>query len=124
MPVSRTALSEGVPTHGSFTREGRPSRRASVMSGWFYILRLRSSHLYCGSTHNLKKRLKEHFDGRACRSTTFDPPVSLIHSEEFPAYKEAYRREQQVKRWTRAKKEALISGNFDQLKRLAKRRRP
>jgi predicted GIY-YIG superfamily endonuclease len=33
------------------------------------------------------------------------------------------RREQQVKRWTRAKKEALILGDIKRLKGLAKRRR-
>jgi len=31
----------------------------------------------------------------------------------------AVRRELQIKRWTKAKKEALISGNFDTLRRLS-----
>lgn len=47
----------------------------------------------------------------------------LAYSEEFSSYKEAFRREQQVKKWTRAKKEALMKGNIAELKRLAKCRR-
>jgi putative endonuclease len=93
------------------------------MLAWFYILRLQSTHLYCGSTRSLKKRIKEHFDGRGCRTTKIDRAVAMVYSEEFLSYKEAYRREHQIKRWSRAKKEALISGDLKQLKRLAKRRK-
>jgi len=93
------------------------------MPAWFYILRLQSSNLYSGSTRSLEKRVQEHFAGRACRTTKIDPPIALVYSEEFASYKEAFRREQQVKRWSRAKKETLISGKLDQLKKLAKRKR-
>jgi putative endonuclease len=93
------------------------------MSAWFYILRLQSNSLYCGSTRFLDKRIKDHFTGRACRTTKIDPPISLAYSEEFLTYKEAFHREQQVKRWSRAKKEALINGNRIELKRLAKCRK-
>jgi predicted GIY-YIG superfamily endonuclease len=93
------------------------------MPAWFYILRLQSKHVYCGSTRSLEKRTKEHLAGRACRTTKVDRPIALVHSEEYPTYKEAFRREQQVKRWSRAKKEALISGDLDELKKLAKRKR-
>ena len=93
------------------------------MPAWFYILRLQSTHLYCGSTRSLKKRIKEHFAGLACRTTKIDHPIALVHSEEFTSYKEAFRREHQVKRWSRAKKETLISGKLDQLKKLARRKR-
>jgi predicted GIY-YIG superfamily endonuclease len=94
------------------------------MPAWFYILRLRSQNLYLGSTRNIERRVKEHFSGKGGRTTSKDPPASLVLSERFESVYDARKRELQVKRWTRAKKEALISGNFDQLKRLAKRRRP
>ena len=94
------------------------------MPAWFYILRLQSTHLYCGSTRSLDKRIKDHFAGRACRTTKIDPPIALVYSEEFPSYKEAFRREHQVKHWSRAKKEALISGDLHKLKRLAERKNP
>jgi predicted GIY-YIG superfamily endonuclease len=58
--------------------------------------------------------------GKACRTTKVDPPVALLHSEEFETFSVARRREAQVKRWTRAKKEALVSGNTAGLKALAK----
>lgn len=93
------------------------------MSAWFYIPRLKSNGLYCGSTHNREQRYKEHFAGRGCRTTIIDPPVAVVYEEEFVTYKEAYRREMQIKRWTRAKKEALIAGNMRELKLLAKRKR-
>lgn len=105
------------------TRNGRPSRRACIMSAWFYILRLKSDTLHCGATHKLRKRIQEHFQGRACRTTAIDPPVSLVHTEVFDSFSKARKRELQVKRWTGAKKEALIAGDLDRLKKLAKRKK-
>jgi len=93
------------------------------MPGWFYMLRLRSSNVYGGSTRSLKRRIEDHFAGRACRTTKIDRPIAMVYAEEYPSYKEAFRREHQVKHWTRAKKEALISGNLVQLKKLAKRKK-
>ena len=93
------------------------------MPAWFYMLRLRSASLYSRSTRVLDKRIVDHFAGRGCRTTRVDPPISLAYTEEYPTYKEAFRREQQVQRWSRAKKEALIRGDVYELKRLAQRRK-
>jgi len=93
------------------------------MPAWFYILRLQSTHLYCGSTRFLDTRIKHHFAGRACRTTKIDPPIALVYSEQYPSYKEAFRREHQVKRWSRARKESLVSGKLSELRELAKRKR-
>ena len=93
------------------------------MSAWLYILRLRSGSLYTGATKDLDARCQEHFRGKACRTTTIDPPTALVYSEKFQSFVEARRREAQVKRWSRAKKEALISGNKTKLKSLAKSRK-
>ncbi len=90
------------------------------MSAWFYILRLKSGNLYIGSTTDLEKRYAEHSTKRACRTTTLDPPVALVYSEEYETFSEAHRREAQVKRWSRAKKEALVSGDLTTLQKLAK----
>jgi putative endonuclease len=87
----------------------------------FYILRLRSGALYPGSTTDLDRRWAEHLAGMGGQTTKVDPPVELAYSEEHATFSEARRREAQVKRWTRAKKEALVSGNKSMLHKLAKR---
>ena len=92
------------------------------MPALFYILRLRSGALYPGSTTDLDRRLAEHRSGTGGRTTQLDPPVQLSYSEEHLTFSEARRREAQVKRWTRAKKEALVAGNKSLLHKLAKRR--
>jgi putative endonuclease len=46
-----------------------------------------------------------------------------VHSEEFATLSEARKRENQIKRWSRAKKEALILGDLAQLHALAIRRK-
>ena len=93
------------------------------MPAWFYVLRLRSRKLYLGSTRSKLQRYADHFSGRGCKTTRADPPIAVVYEEEFQTYKEAFRRERQVKRWTRAKKEALICGAFGELKRLSRRRK-
>ncbi len=49
-----------------------------------------------------------------------DPPAKLVHSERFDTYTKARLREVQVKHWSRAKKEALVEGDLDTLRTLAK----
>lgn len=93
------------------------------MAAWFYVLRLKSGLLYTGATTNLNERIRDHQTGKACRTTLSDRPVKLVYSEEFETFVEARRREAQVKRWARAKKEALIAGDFETLKEVSKRRR-
>ena len=88
---------------------------------YVYILRCANSNLYVGSTHNLQSRLKAHNDGRGAAYTFKHRPVRLVHSETFQSGTDALKRERQVKRWSRGKKEALISNNFERLKHLSRR---
>ena len=81
------------------------------MPSHFYILRLQSGALYIGATKDLEKRCERHLDGSAGRTTALDPPVALVYSEEHESFSNARKREAQVKRWTRAKKEALVAGD-------------
>ena len=97
--------------------QGRP------MPVRFYMLRLESGALYPGATSDLPGRWQEHVDGTACRTTRLDQPVAIVYSEEHPTFADARRREAQVKRWTRAKKEALARGDVQRLKDLSQRRR-
>jgi len=89
------------------------------MRAWFYALRLQSGDLYVGATRDLPHRWEEHKTGKACRTTRLDPPTELAYSEEFPSFSDARRREAQIKRWSRAKKEALVAGDRDMLRHLA-----
>ncbi len=91
-----------------------------LMSAWFYILRLKSGALYIGATTDLNQRYRDHCSGKACRTTKLDPPVALVHSEEYQTFGEARKREAQIKRWSRAKKEALVSGDTARLHELSK----
>jgi putative endonuclease len=93
------------------------------LTAWVYILRLKSGALYIGATKDLDQRYKDHLSGKACRTTKIDTPIKLVYSETFNSFPEARKREAQLKRWSHAKKEALISGNLDKLKELSKSRK-
>ena len=47
-------------------------------------------------------------------------PVELVYTEEFPHVEDAFHREKQIQNWSRKKKEALIKGDIELLKRLAR----
>ena len=85
-----------------------------------YILRCADNKLYVGSTTNIEERLKRHKAGYASKFTRLHKPVELVYKEEYNTYQEAFRRERQLKKWTLAKKEALIAGDIDKLKELSK----
>ena len=93
------------------------------MPAWLYILRLKSGQLYIGSTADLDQRYKDHRSGKACRTTQLDPPQKLLYSEELDSFSDARKREAQIKRWSRAKKETLVSGDLTKLKDLSKSRK-
>ena len=79
---------------------------------YFYILRCADNSLYCGMTARLERRIREHNStGRGARYTRAKKPAILVHSEIYPDIKAAMGREAEVKRWTKAKKEALVWGN-------------
>ena len=90
------------------------------MSCVVYILRFLNNGLYIGQTHNLPQRLKDH-NNKATRSSKFtkdNGKFELVYQEELETLLLAMRREKQLKGWTRAKKEALIVGNLNLLKKL------
>jgi putative endonuclease len=87
-----------------------------------YFLRLRSGTIYIGASVDLEQRLEDHLSGQACETTKLDPPVGFIRVEILGSLSEARRREAQIKRWSRAKKEALVSGALAALKALSRSR--
>lgn len=84
-----------------------------------YILRTSSNTLYIGQTNNLEKRLKEHKGklSKSARYIKYFDSCELVYSEEHPTRTEAMKREWQLKKWTKVKKTALITGNLELLKK-------
>ncbi len=90
------------------------------MSFCVYVLRCADGSYYTGHTDNLELRIAAHHVGEIEGYTRTRRPVHLVFAEEFPAREEALARERQVKGWSRAKKEALIKGNWSRLQRLSR----
>ncbi len=86
-----------------------------------YILECADGSYYVGSTKDLEYRLSEHQEGKGAKYTSHRLPVKLVYSEEYKRVSDAYAREKQVQNWSRAKREALINGNFELLPALAKK---
>ena len=85
----------------------------SWMAYYVYILRCADGSLYTGTASDLSRRLTEHEAGVLPSSYTFRRrPVSLVWSEEVGTHNEALLHEHQIKGWSRAKKEALIRGDY------------
>ncbi len=74
-----------------------------------YIVRCADGSLYTGYALDPREREKVHNTGRGARYTASRLPVSLIYSERFESKSDALRREHELKRFTRGKKEALIA---------------
>jgi putative endonuclease len=88
-----------------------------------YILRCRDNHYYVGSTRgSLERRVSEHNAGIVDGYTRPRRPVTLVYSQWFERMTEAFAAERQLKGWSRAKKEALIAGDFTLLPELARNR--
>ena len=86
-----------------------------------YILHCADGSYYTGSTKNLELRIFQHQSGEGANHTKKKLPIKLLYFEEFDRIDEAYYREKQIQGWSRKKKEALINGNIDELKELARR---
>ena len=88
---------------------------------WDYILRCADGSYYTGRTADLEKRVAEHETGEGSNWTKHRLPVELVFAQEMPDDHLAFLAEQQIKKWSRAKKEALIAGDWDMLRWLAKK---
>ena len=86
---------------------------------WVYILKCSDGSYYTGSTSNIEKRISEHQNGLIKGYTYSRRPIKLVFSEHFSKVYDAISAERQIKGWRRAKKIALINGDFDLLVRLS-----
>ena len=87
-----------------------------------YILRTASNTLYIGVTENLNQRISTNNRGMGAEWIKAHPRAQLVYSESHSTLASARQRENQLKKWSRAKKEALIAGDFTTLKVLSRAR--
>ena len=90
---------------------------------YIYILICSDNSYYTGITNNIDKRLIEHNNNLDKRSYTFSRrPVKIVYQETFQNPNDAIKWEKRIKGWSRKKKEALISGSFEELKKLSNKK--
>jgi predicted GIY-YIG superfamily endonuclease len=87
---------------------------------WVYITVCSDGTYYVGSTTDLEQRIIDHNEGRYEGYTSTRLPVKLLWSSEFSDIRYAFEYERKIKKWSRAKKEALMKGDYDQLHLLSR----
>ncbi len=90
---------------------------------YVYILKCSDNTYYTGITSNLEQRITEHKLGKHIESYTYKRrPIELKFYAEFSDISIAIQTEKQIKKWSKAKKEALINDEFEKLPNLAKKK--
>jgi putative endonuclease len=89
---------------------------------WCYMLHCRGGYFYVGLTDDIERRSGEHKSGLIPGFTADHQPVELVWSQDFPTRDEAKASEKQIKGWSRAKKLALIRGDWGRISNLAKKK--
>jgi putative endonuclease len=94
------------------------------MGAFVYMLECADRSYYVGSAtgDDLWRRVAEHEEGAYRGYTYARRPVRLVWSEHFDRITDAIAIERKIKGWSRAKKEALIKGDWNAIRLLAKRR--
>ena len=89
-----------------------------------YMLQCADGSFYVGMTEKLEIRLAEHQSGFDPSAYTYRRrPVTLVWSQTFDTEHQAFLRERQIKGWSRAKKTALIRGDWDLIHEIVEKER-
>ncbi len=94
------------------------------MAFYVYMLKCVDGSLYVGHTDDLEARLCAHRTRHYSGYTAKRLPVELIYSEAFVTRDDTFAAERRLKGWSRAKKLALVDGNWAEVRRQALRRTP
>jgi predicted GIY-YIG superfamily endonuclease len=79
-------------------------------TGWCcYLLLCQDDSYYCGLTGNLKQRMLDHAGAKGSKYTRGTKPKALAWFEHYPSRERAARREREIKKWGRSKKELLAN---------------
>jgi len=82
------------------------------MPFYVYILRCRDGSYYTGHTDHLDARMVQHSDGIGSAYTSKRRPLELLWATDCQTREQAFELEKQVQGWSRARKEALMRGDF------------
>ncbi len=86
-----------------------------------YLLRCSDGTYYCGHTDDIENRMQQHHLADSGYTST-RKPVQLAWQGEFETREAAIKFERQVKGWSRAKKDALVIGDWSRIQGLARAR--
>jgi putative endonuclease len=91
-----------------------------VKQYWVYMLECRDDSYYVGVSSDVDVRVAQHASGwdPACY-THHRRPVKLVYVQSFSTPDEAIFAEKRLKGWCRAKKRALIAGDWNEIRRLS-----
>ena len=95
------------------------------MSAWVYILECADGLYYVGSHRgaDVAARVGEHNAGKHPAAWTYRRrPVQLVWCQQFDSITQAIAFERQLKGWSRAKKRAVIRGEWKSLPELSRNR--
>ena len=92
------------------------------MPFWTYMLHCAGGAFYTGHTDDLERRIAQHKRGEIPGFTSDKRPVTLVWTECFDQRLEALAMERRIKGWSRAKKMALVRGDWTDLSRLARKK--
>ena len=83
---------------------------------------MRGRFYYTGHTDELEARLTAHHNGtfKGYTSRPGKRPLRLVFHQEFTTRDEAFAAERQIKGWSRAKKQALVRGDWEEIERLSR----
>jgi len=73
-----------------------------------YMIQNSSNKLYVGISENPNERVAYHNQKRGAKFTKYIPTFILVFTEKHESLAEARKREIQIKKWRRDKKEVLI----------------
>lgn len=76
---------------------------------YVYILKCKNGTYYAGYTRDIKKRIKLHNAGKGARYTRDRRPVELVWCKEYKYFKQAVKKEMEIKKLTRKAKEKLVA---------------
>jgi putative endonuclease len=79
-----------------------------VYKHFFYLARCADGSLYAGTCLDLQAREAMHNSGKGAKYTRSRCPIRIIYHERCESLSHARRREAEVKRWTKQKKEELV----------------